>query len=287
MPLEEAWEKLNSLTHYEFIQIPIKDVLNVLKLKHGFKDVEKPSIVELNNIKKRNKYLYDSLEAEIIQREKNKKLLVGINLSNLIKAPQPLLIEKQSSTMQPDVSLSKVTEDSLREKIKINTLLLIEKDKEIAQLIFLCKDKDTRFKLMLESQSQYYSQNSSLSADEYNNLIKSHSISQEKLLDTMNLCKKQQEIIKGFIERIKGRLNLLDNNLSTLEIKYNKEIKMQNICNDLNEKLFIISSNIKEKKDEIEALSFKFNNLKKLSEGSKKLKRDYKNKLVNEKKNKS
>jgi len=52
MPLKEAWEKLNSLTHYEFIQIPIKDVLNVLKLKHGFKDVEKPSIGELNNIKK-------------------------------------------------------------------------------------------------------------------------------------------------------------------------------------------------------------------------------------------
>jgi len=77
MPLEEAWEKLNSLTHYEFIQIPIKDVLDVLKLKHGFKDVEKPSIGELNNIKKRNKYLYDSLEAEIIQREKNKKIISG------------------------------------------------------------------------------------------------------------------------------------------------------------------------------------------------------------------
>jgi len=185
--------------------------------------------------------------------------------------------------MQPNVSFSQITENQLREKIKIKTLFLIEKDKEIAQLIALCRDKDEQFKLILESQSQYYSQNSSLSAAEYNNLIKYHSISQEKLFETMKLCGKQQEIIKGFIERIKNRISLLDNNLSTLETKLNKEIKMHNIFKDLNEKLLVISLNIREKRDEIETLSLKFNTLKKLSENSKKFKRDYKNKLLNEK----
>jgi len=184
--------------------VPVKEVLNVLKLKHGFKNIEKPSMEELNNIKKRNKYLYDSLEADIIEREKNKQLLVDINFLNPIKASQPILLtEKESLTMQPNVSFSQITENQLREKIKIKTLFLIEKDKEIAQLIALCRDKDEQFKLILESQSQYYSQNSSLSAAEYNNLIKYHSISQEKLFETMKLCGKQQEIIKGFIERIK------------------------------------------------------------------------------------
>jgi len=72
--------------------------------------------------------------------------------------------------------------------------------------------------------------------------------------------------------------------LSTLETKLNKEIKMHNIFKDLNEKLLVISLNIREKRDEIETLSLKFNTLKKLSENSKKFKRDYKNKLLNEKK---
>jgi len=257
--LDEAFDKLKSLSHYEFTQIPIKEVLNVLKLKHGLKNIEKPTLEEIENIKKRNKYLYDSFEAEIIEKEKNQKSYVKITFPKPTQKLQtPPLIEKQPVIAQVETTISKVEENKLHEKIRQKTLLLIEKDKEIAQLVSLCKNKDESFQLALESQSQYYSKNSSLSADEYKNLIKDFSISKDKLLDTMNLCGKQQEIIRSFIERIKSRVNLLENNLSSLEIKFDKGLRIKKIYNDLNEKLSIISLGIKEKKNEVEALTIKF-----------------------------